>query len=200
MKIIVIGATGTLGRAIVAELTPRHEIISVGSKSGDVQVDITDTASIEQLFKQVNDVDAVVLATGAVHFGEFESMQEAEYRIGLESKLMGQVNTVLIGRQYIKDNGSFTLTSGILNQDPIRFGSSAAMINGAIDGFVKGAAIEMPRGIRINVVSPTVVEESMPDYAPYFHGYQPVPTALAALAYSKSVEGLQTGQVFRVGY
>ncbi len=200
MKIIVIGASGTIGQAITAELKPRHEIVTAGSKSGDVQVDITDKQSIETMYKAVKDVDAVVVATGKLHFGDFMEMSEAEYQIGLQNKLMGQVNLVLIGRNYLNDNGSFTLISGILNHDPIRYGSSAAMVDGAVDGFVKGAAIEMPRGIRINVVSPTVIEESLETYAPYFRGFQAVSRAQAALAYSKSVEGLQTGQVYRVGY
>ena len=111
---------------------------------------------------------------------------------------MGQINVVLAGLHRINDGGSFTLTSGILNRDPIQYGSSAAMVNGAIDGFVKSAALEMPRGIRINCVSPTVISEAMEGYAPYFRGYQPVTAARAALAYSKSVEGLQTGQIFTV--
>ena len=122
-------------------------------------------------------------------------MTEAEYLIGLRDKLMGQVNLVLIGREFITDGGSFTLTSGILSDEPIRFGSSASMVNAAIDGFVRGAAIELPRGLRVNSVSPTVVSESMPGYAPYFRGFKPIPAAEAALGYVRSGEGAQTGQV-----
>lgn len=199
MRIVVIGATGTIGKAIVEELSPRHHIISAGYKNGDIQVDITSKQSIDAMYKKLNNVDAVVLATGKVHFGALTDMEENDYEIGLADKLMGQVNVVLIGLQYINDNGSFTLTSGILNRDPIQYGSSAAMVNGALDGFVKSAAIEMPRGIRINCVSPTVISEALHNYAPYFRGYEPVSAARAALAYSKSIEGLQTGQVYCVG-
>ncbi|MDF2690948.1 MAG: hypothetical protein K0S29_803, partial [Gammaproteobacteria bacterium] len=98
------------------------------------------------------------------------------------------------------DGGSFTLTSGLLNQDPIKFGSSAGMVNGALEGFVTAAAIEMPRGIRINIVSPTMIKESADSYASYFLGYVPVPASIAAQAYVKSVEGLQTGKTYRVGW
>jgi NAD(P)-dependent dehydrogenase (short-subunit alcohol dehydrogenase family) len=125
-------------------------------------------------------------------------MEAADYEIGLRDKLMGQVNLVLIGRDSISDGGSFTLTTGALDRDPIVGGSSASMVNGAVNAFVMAAAIEMPRGQRINAVSPGVIEEAMEVYAPYFRGFQPVPAARAALAYSKSVEGARTGVVFRV--
>ncbi len=199
MKIVVIGGTGTIGKAIVHELSPRHEIISVGHKSGEMQVDISDYESIHNMYEKLENIDAIILATGIVHFGALKDMKPKDYEIGINSKLMGQVNVVSTGLKYVNDNGSFTLTSGILNRDPIQYGSSAAMVNGAIDGFIKGAAIEMPRGIRINGVSPTVISESMENYAPYFRGYEPVPAARAALAYSKSVEGLQTGQIYCAG-
>lgn len=198
MKIVVIGATGVIGRAIVNELRSRHELISVGHSSGDIQVDILNEVSIRAMYEKIGGMDAVVLSTGSVHFGALDQMTAQSYQIGLASKLMGQVNVVLMGLSYLKDGGSFTLTSGILNRDPIQYGSSAAMVNGAIDGFVKSAAIELPRGIRINAVSPTVLAESMENYAPYFRGYEPVSGARVALAYSKSVEGLQTGQIYCV--
>jgi NAD(P)-dependent dehydrogenase (short-subunit alcohol dehydrogenase family) len=118
--------------------------------------------------------------------------------IGLRDKLMGQVNLVLVGRELIADGGSFTLTTGVLTYDPIRSGSSASMVNGAIEAFVRAAAIELPRGLRINAVSPGVILEAMPAYAPFFRGHEPVPAARAALAYAKSVEGARTGQVFAV--
>lgn len=198
MKIVLIGASGTLGQAIDAALSERHQIIRVGRQSGDLQVDITDSGSIRRLFEQVGSFDALVSATGNLHFGALAEMTEAEYQIGLRDKLMGQVNLVLIGREFITDGGSFTLTSGILSDDPIRFGSSASMVNAAIDGFVRGAAIELPRGLRVNSVSPTVVSESMPGYAPYFRGFKPIPAAEAALGYVRSVEGAQTGQVYQM--
>ena len=119
-------------------------------------------------------------------------------RSGSKDKLMGQVNLVLVGREFIADGGSFTLTSGVLTHDPIRFGSSASMVNGAIEAFVRAAAIELPRGLRINAVSPGVLLESMPGYGPFFRGHEPVPAARVALAYAKSVEGARTGQVFEV--
>lgn len=198
MKIIVVGASGTIGKAVVEELQTRHEIIKAGVSSGDVEVDIRDKNSIEAMFKKINRVDAVILVTGKVHFGEFMQMHEEEYTLGLQDKLMGQINTVLIGRNYLNEAGSFTLTSGILSDDPVRFGSSASMVNGALNSFTIAAAIEMPGKQRINCVSPTVITEAMDSYGDYFRGYLPVSADKVALAYSKSVEGLQTGKIYRV--
>ncbi len=200
MKIIVVGGTGLIGSAVVKELSVRHEIISVGHASGDAQVDITDKQSIENLYKKIGQFDALVSTTGKVIFAELDQLTDEKLHIGLNDKLMGQVNLVTIGSRYINDKGSFTLTSGILSVDPIKYGVSASMVNGALEGFVKAAAIELPKNIRINCVSPTVITEAMKDYAPYFRGFVPVPAAQAAMAYSKSVEGIQTGQIYRVGY
>ncbi len=199
MKIIIVGGTGTIGKAVVKELSHRHQVIIAAHQHGDVRVDITDQQSIENMYKTIGPVDAVISTTGKIHFGEFAQMKAQQYQVGLDSKLMGQVNLVLLGIAYLNDAGSFTLTSGILSHEPIRYGSSGSMINAAIDGFIRGAAIEMPRGIRINAVSPTILLESVPQYGEYFHGFEPVPAAKVALAYSKSVEGLQTGQVYKVG-
>lgn len=198
MKIIVIGGTGTIGKAVVKELSPRHEVIVVGNQHGAMQVDITDIASIDALYQRTGKIDAVIATTGAVHFAPLIEMQAKDYQIGLDNKLMGQVKLVLRGIPYLNDNGSFTLTAGILSQDPIRLGSSAAMVNGALESFARSAAIELPRGLRINSVSPTVLTESMDSYAPYFRGFVPVSAEKVALAYSKSVEGAQTGQVYVV--
>jgi len=198
MRVLVVGASGTIGRAVVAELRERHEVVAAGRESGDVQVDITDTASIRAAFEAAGTLDAVVSAAGKVKFAPFAEMTDADYQIGIADKLMGQVNLVLIGREFVADGGSFTLTTGVLDSDPIRMGSSASMVNGAVNAFVVAAAIEMPRGLRINAVSPGVITEAMPDYAPFFRGFEPVPAARAALAYAKSVEGAQTGQVYRV--
>ncbi|WP_298627152.1 short chain dehydrogenase [uncultured Legionella sp.] len=196
MKIIVIGGTGLIGKAVIDELKFRHEVLCVGHSSGEYTVNIEDPDSIKSLYQKIGSVDAVVMATGRVSFLDLTKMTNDDYHVGLKSKLMGQINCVLSGLEYMNDFGSFTLISGILNHDPIAMGSSAAMVNGAIEGFVTSAAIEMPRGIRINAVSPTVVTEALHVYASYFRGFEPVPVQRVAHAYSKSVEGLQTGQIY----
>ncbi|MDR6390879.1 short chain dehydrogenase [Paraburkholderia phenoliruptrix] len=198
-KIVVIGATGTLGRAVSAELNARHEVIEVGATRGQYQVDSTDPASVERLFRELGKVDGVVTTIGKVHFGPLPQMSIEQFWVGLRDKLMGQINVVLAGQNYVNDGGSFTLTSGILADEPIREGVNATTVNLALEGFVRGAAIELPRGIRINVVSPTVLSESMEGYAPYFRGFEPVTAQRAAQAYLRSVEGAQTGRVYRIG-
>jgi NAD(P)-dependent dehydrogenase (short-subunit alcohol dehydrogenase family) len=198
MKIVVIGAPGTIGRAIVAELDARHDIVEVGKSRGALQVDLLDIAGVRDLFAKIGTFDAVVTAAGNAHFGPLATMTPDQFRIGLNDKLMGQINVVLAARDLISEGGSFTLTSGGLSEEPVRGGSNASTVNAAIDGFVRAAAIELPRSVRINSVSPTVLAESWSVYGPYFPGIEPVPAKRVALAYRRSVEGAGTGQVYRV--
>jgi len=199
MRILVVGGSGTVGQAAIKALSVRHEIVTAGRSAGDVRVDLMDEASVRAMFEKLGRLDAVVSAAGHVHFGPVATMTPAQFRKGLDDKLMGQINLVLIGQPHVNDGGSFTLTSGILDRDPIRQGANAAAVNGAIGGFVKGAAIGMPRGIRINAVSPGLLEESAKKYDGFFPGHQPVTSASVGLAYVKSVEGALTGQVIAVG-
>ncbi len=203
LRILVVGASGVLGRAVVAELSPRHDIVTGGSKSGDVRVDIADPASVVSGIAAAGALDAVVCCAGSVNFPPLAGVkpariEESAYGLGLVNKLMGQVNLALAARDRLRDGGSITLVAGVLSQDPIAGGSSASMVNGAIEAFVMAAAIEMPRELRINAVSPTVFEESMAEYGPFFRGFDPVPVARAARAFSRSVEGLDTGKTYRV--
>lgn len=197
MKIIIVGATGTIGKHVVTALQKDHEIIQVGSKSGDYQLDITSPEAIKSFFEKVGKFDALISTAGDAHFGPLGEMADADFRKGIDSKLMGQINLVLLGQHYINPKGSFTLTSGSLAEDPVVLASSVSAINAGIDGFVRGAAIELDNGVRINSVSPTVVEDS-PAYFPFFPGQIPVTMERVTSAYLKSVLGAQTGQVFKV--
>lgn len=198
MKILIVGAGGTLGKAVAAELAPRHDIVRAGRSSGDVRVDLRDAASVEAMFREVGPLDAVISAAGKVPFAPLGELTEAKYLEGLQDKLLGQVRLVNAGVPTLRDGGSFTLITGILTEQPILAGACASMVNGAVEAFVRAAAIELPRGIRINVVSPTVLTEAMESYGPFFRGFEPVSAAKAALAFARSVEGRQTGQVYKV--
>jgi NAD(P)-dependent dehydrogenase (short-subunit alcohol dehydrogenase family) len=198
MRVIIVGATGAVGKTAVDALSNRHEIIRVGKASGDVQMDIEDKGSIQAMYQQVGRVDAVVSAVGQVHFGAVEEMTSAQFMTGIHQKLLPQVNLVLEGFDYVNDGGSFTLTSGVTNRDPIPGGSCAAAANGALDGFVRGAAVDMPRGIRINAVSPEVLEACRAKYDGFFRGHRHVSDKAVGLAFSKAVEGCLTGQVMIV--
>ena len=193
MKIIVIGANGAVGKTAVDSLSSRHEIIAVGKTSGDIQVDIESIDSIRAMYQQVGKVDSVVAAVGHGHFASVDEMTSEQFMKGINHKVLPQINLVLEGFDYVNDNGSFTLTSGVLNRDPIRGGSCAAAANGAIDGFIVGAAVDMPRGIRINAVSPEVLEVSREKYDGFFRGHVHVSSEAVGLAYSKSVEGCLNG-------
>lgn len=198
MKILIVGAGGTIGKAVVDELKQRHEIVTASRTGGDRKVDTTDLRSIRSLFEQVGNVDAVVSTAGNVHFGPLLEMTPEQLQVGLLDKLMGQVHLALEAAKHLNAGGSVTLVAGSLSKDPIRFGASASLVNGALESFVRAAALEFPAGTRINVVSPTVLQESMASYGPYFPGSEGVPGKRVALAFSKSVEGAQTGQVYFV--
>jgi len=203
LRILLVGASGTLGRAVEAELSQRHEVIAAGRNSGGVRMNLTDVQSIQHALKQAGELDAVVSAAGEVTFAPLADFKPAPYgeslhTLGISDKLLGQVNLALAARDHLRDGGSITLTTGILSEQPIVAGSSASLVNGAVEAFVRAAAIELPRGLRINVVSPNVLTESMPAYAPFFRGFEPVSAARAALAFSRSVEGAQTRQVYKV--
>jgi len=197
MRILLIGASGTVGQAIVGALT-HHELIRAGRSSGDVRVDLTDMASVERLYREVGQLDAVVTAAGHVHFGALVDTTPAQFMSGLQDKLMGQVNAVMAGIPFLRDGGSFTLTSGITAQQPIRLGTNATTVNAAIEGFVRSASTELPRGLRINGVSATVLTEALEAYGPYFPGFEAVPGARVGQVYRRSVEGVETGRVFKI--
>lgn len=197
-KILLIGANGTLGRAVHANLSARHDVITAGRHSGMHRANLADSASLATLFASVGKVDAVVSTAGNVHFGPLADMTGEQFNLGLQDKLLGQVQLALLGRQHLNDGGSITLISGILATEPIRFGANATAVNAAIEAFVAAAAIELPRGIRINAVSPTVLTESAGVYGPYFPGFDTVPAERVARAYQRSVEGAQTGRVYRI--
>ena len=194
MKILIVGANGLLGSAAVAALKGRHEVIEA-SRSSDVSVDLAEPDSIRRMFDQVGTVDAVISCTGSVPFKPLSELTDKDFRAGFEDKVLGQVNLVQLGAEYIADSGSFTLTSGVLAREPILTGAAASLANGALESFVMAAAAELPRGIRINAVSPTVLAEAS-GYHEFFPGFSQVPADEVGRAYVKSVEGIQTGQVF----
>ena len=199
MKILVVGASGTIGKAVVNELQGDDvEIVQASRNSSEVKVDITSTESIQKMFEEVGNIDALVCATGAAHFGLVEEMTPEQNLVSVNSKLLGQINLVLLGLEYIQDKGSITLTTGILMDDPLVRAASSAMANGGVRAFVKSAAIELPRGIRINSVSPNVVEESIDKYGSIFVGAEPVKSKSVALTFKKSILGAQTGQSYNV--
>lgn len=192
MRVIVVGGTGTIGSAVVKMLSERHEVVVAGRKSGAVTVDLAAPDSIRAMFQAVGKFDAVVSAAGQAKFGTLDDLTDADYVFSFSNKLMGQANLVRIGRQFIADGGSLTLTTGVLGQEPIKGSASISMVNAGLEGFVRAAALELPRGIRVNVVSPPWVTETL--VARKMDPSPGMSAARVAQAYLASVEGTMTGQ------
>ncbi len=193
MKVIVIGATGTIGRAIVQVIGNRHEVIPVSFSKSTIRVDIADRSSIIRMFGTTGRVDAVISAAGLAKFGPMSLLTDEDFALGLDSKLMGQVNLVRLGLEHINDNGSITLTSGILSRKPMKGSAAISLVNSALEGFVRAAALEMPRGIRINIISPNWVTDTLKAF-----NMDPAigtPVEVVARAYVQILEGSTNGAV-----
>lgn len=197
MRIIVVGGAGTIGTAAVKALSERHDVVVAGRRSGTVHVDIRSPDSVRAMYHHVGNFDALVCAAGDAHLGPFDGMSEAEFVLGIESKLLGQVRLVLLGRPLISGGGSFTLVSGYLLDDPIPLGAGFSVANGGVEGFVRSAALGLDRGIRINAVSPGMAEDSDEQFAHLNPGRIPVPMSTIGAAFVRSVEGWRTGETIR---
>jgi NAD(P)-dependent dehydrogenase (short-subunit alcohol dehydrogenase family) len=192
VKVIVIGGNGTIGRPIAEALSARHEVVRVGRNSGAYRADIASTESIVHLFEALAPFDAVVSAAGLARFKPLEALTDEDFAFTLANKLMGQVNLVRIGMRYVSDGGSFTLTSGVLSTEPMPGSAAISLVNAGLEGFARAAALELPRGVRVNVVSPPWVSETLEEMGR--DGSQGMPAAEVARAYVESVEGRRTGE------
>ncbi|MEP2448257.1 MAG: short chain dehydrogenase [Balneola sp.] len=197
MKILVIGGNGTIGKPVVSYFMETDDVIIAGRNSGDIKLDIADTSSIKKALEQTGKVDAIVCIAGEAKWDDFQNLSEQDYYIGIKSKLMGQVNLVRIGQDYINDNGSITLSTGILADDPVIKTTSAAMVNGAIHSFAQAVALELKGFPRINAVSLGMVEDAYEKYKGYFPGHNPVPMNKVVKAYERSVKGQGNGEIIR---
>jgi NAD(P)-dependent dehydrogenase (short-subunit alcohol dehydrogenase family) len=199
MKIILIGANGTIGELVQKALAGAgHEIVKVGRKSGDFKVEMENRESVRKLFQAVGSFDAVAIAAGEVVFAPLAELTPEKWQFSLGNKLMGQINLVQEAIPFIKEKGCFTLISGVLNDEPILAGVAASAVSGALEGFVRAAAIELPKGLRINVVNPTILKESEARFGPFFPGMIPVEGWKVGQAYKRAILGAQTGRVYKV--
>lgn len=198
MKILIIGGNGTIGKPVTARFAEEHEVIVAGRMSGDVTVDISSSTSIASMFKSVGPVDAIINVAGDAKWDKFEKLSEEDYYIGIRSKMMGQVNLVRLGTEYLKDGGSITLTTGILADEPVDMTTSAAMVNGAIQSFTMAVALELENGIRVNCVSADLVADAYEKYKNYFPGNTPVPMHKVVDGYLKCVLGKINGEIIRI--
>jgi len=193
MKVIVIGATGTIGKAVVDLIQNTHDVVKVGYRDGEYQVDLSSKGSIQALFDQVGEVDAIISTTGLASFGKFNELTDEDYALGLNNKLMGQVNVVRIGQRFLNPGGSITITIGVLGQEPIPGSTVVSLANGGLEGFIRAASLEL-EGIRINAVSPTFVKETMEKMG--MNSSAGMPAADLAKIYQGVLEGDFHGKIF----
>jgi NAD(P)-dependent dehydrogenase (short-subunit alcohol dehydrogenase family) len=198
MRIVIVGATGTIGKAVVSALEGKHELIAVSRSAPQYAADITHKASLEKVFAAIGKVDAIVSAAGGAVFKPFAALTDADFETCLRDKLMGQVNIVRVGSQYVRPGGSITITSGVLAAEPMLGAAAISMVSAALEGFGRAAALELgSERIRVNVVSPRWVTETLiADKRDPAHG---LPAAENAKAYVKSVEGDATGLIIDAG-
>lgn len=195
MRILLLGR-GIIGSAVEKDLSERHEVVAL-TRSTNPSVDVTNEESLKELFASQGKFDALINCIGHVPFGAFGELSAADYLTGFNGKVLPQINLSRLATENLNDNGSITLTSGILARYPIAGAAAASMANGAIESFVMATAPVLPRGIRLNVVSPSLLEEATNFYAA-FPGVIPVSSHRVARAYAQSVEGIETGKTFIV--
>jgi NAD(P)-dependent dehydrogenase (short-subunit alcohol dehydrogenase family) len=192
MRVLVVGATGTIGSEIVKALAD-HEVIEA-AHAHVVRVDISDRASIEAMYRRVGRIDAVISAAGSTRRKQLRELTDDDFAYSIAHKLMGQVNLVRYGIDHVNDGGSFTLTSGILGREPIVGSEAISLVNLGLEGFARAAALELPRGLRVNVVSPPWVEETLRAYR--MEGFRGLPAAEVAQAYVRAMQSSANGEVF----
>lgn len=193
MRILIVGATGTIGRAIVSALSTGNAVVSASLQRAAIKVDVANPTSIQQMYGSLGKLDAVVCAAGQAIFAPLDQLSDADFRFCLDNKLMGQVNIVRYGFEHMEDGGSFTLTTGILAQAPMPGSAAISLVNAGLEGFVRAAALEAPRKIRVNAVSPPWVTETL--QALKMDTSQGLPAAVVARAYLRSVTGTDTGSI-----
>ena len=197
-KILLVGSAGTIGRAVARNLGARHQVITAGRASGEPRVDLTNDAAVATLLDRVGPIDAIVSTTGGLHLGPLGETSAEQFNVGLQAKLLGQVRLALLGQRFLSGGGSITLTASADGVEPIRRGANASAVAAALEAFAMAAAVELPRGLRINVVSPTLLTESVDSFGALFPGAETVSAERVALAYQRSVEGAQSGRTYRV--
>lgn len=193
MKVLVVGATGTIGSAVVEALEPSHEVVRA-SRGGPVKVDLEDPASLDLLFAEVSGLDAVVCCAASGPLVDLVTVTDEDVADGVRGKLLGQVALARRAVRRLRDGGSITLTGGTF-ATPLAGGSLGALVNAGLEGFVRNTAAELPRGLRINLISPGWIRETLEGLGR--DGADGTPVARVAEAYVTAVESPVQGQVWR---
>jgi NAD(P)-dependent dehydrogenase (short-subunit alcohol dehydrogenase family) len=192
MKIIVVGGTGTIGSEVVKALGARHEVVSI-SRSSQPAVDYAKPETITGLFAKVGAVDAVISCAGGGVFKPLDQLTDADFEKTLQDKLMGQVRLAMAALRHVKANGSITVTGGVMSHEPALGGAAISLVNAGLEGFVRGAAFEAKNGVRVNLVSPPWVTETLEKLG--MTNDRHLSAAHVARAYVASVEGRHNGEI-----
>jgi NAD(P)-dependent dehydrogenase (short-subunit alcohol dehydrogenase family) len=193
MRILIVGATGLLGGEVKQLLAAEHEIVTASRKGSDLHVDLSNKPSIEAMYQQAGTLDAVICTAGSAKFAPLAALSDDDFLFSLANKLMGQVNLVRCGAAHVSQGGCFTLTSGVLAQQPIEGSAAVSIVNAGVEAFARSAALELRGKARVNVVSPGWVAETLESMGR--DPSQGVPAALVAQAYKRSLGGSASGEV-----
>jgi len=196
MRVLIVGATGLLGKEIVRLLSTEHQVIGASRNGPDLSLDLTDKTSIVSMYRQLGTVDAVICAAGAAKFASLDALSDDDFAFSLANKLMGQVNLVRCSVGHVAQGGSLTLTSGILAQHPIAGSAAVSIVNAGVEAFARSAALELKGKARVNVVSPGWVSETLAAMGQARSAG--VPAEAVAQAYKRSLLEDVTGQVIQV--
>ena len=194
-KIIVVGATGKLGRVVVEGLQKDYEVIRAGRSGPDLKIDAFDFESVSDILASVGPFDGLVSCIGGTPFKTFEELTMDDFAAGLSTKCFSQLNLAKAAIPFLSENGSITLTSGIIGDEPIIAGSCAAAANGALNMCVSTLAAEYAGKLRINVVSPSIIENSVDHYGMLFDGFEPTSNKSIIHAYRRTISAPITGRV-----
>ncbi|MGF6972876.1 NAD(P)-dependent dehydrogenase (short-subunit alcohol dehydrogenase family) [Paraburkholderia sp. JPY465] len=193
MRILVVGATGLLGSHIVKLLATEHDVVGASRKGSDLHVDLSDKRSIEAMYAQAGSFDAIICAVGSAKFAPLAALGDEDFSFSLANKLMGQVNVVRCGVDHVSQGGSFTLTSGVLAQQPMEGSAAVSIVNAGVEAFARSAALELRGKARVNVVSPGWVAETLESMGR--DPSQGVPAEIVAQAYKRALGGSASGEV-----
>ena len=195
-KIVVVGATGRLGRVVVGGLSD-YEVVRAGRSGPDLKIDALDFESVSDVFASVGTFDGLISCIGGTPFKTFEELTMEDFALGLSKKCFSQLNLAKAAIPYLTENGSITLTSGIIGDEPILTGSCAAAANGALNMCVSTLAAEYAGKLRINIVSPSIIENSVEDYGMLFDGFEPTSKKRIVEAYRRTISAPISGRVLR---
>ena len=195
-KIVVVGATGRLGRVVVGGLSD-YEVVRAGRSGPDLKIDALDFESVSDVFASVGTFDGLISCIGGTPFKTFEELTMEDFALGLSKKCFSQLNLAKAAIPYLTENGSITLTSGIIGDEPILAGSCAAAANGALNMCVSTLAAEYAGKLRINIVSPSIIEHSVEDYGMLFDGFEPTSKKRIVEAYRRTITAPISGRVLR---